>query len=293
MPTPRAFAWASRRFATSSMSGSCSDLPTATPVAARKVLAMPPPTTSWSTFAIRLSSTSSLVETFEPPTTATSGRFGLSSARSSASSSAASSGPAQATGAASATPCVLASARCAVPKASMTNTSQSAAMRAASAGSSFFSPFRKRTFSQQHDLARLRRRGLESVVVEPHRPGRAAPRAPLRRARARARDRARLPSAGRGATSPARARRSRQRCRIVGTAARRRASLVTRPSAIGTLRSSRISTRLPASARSSMRIACRQTPATRRASCRACGSRSPTRCRTRSRPSPACRPGPS
>ena len=129
------------------MSGSCSDLPTATPVAARKVLAMPPPTTSWSTFAIRLSRTSSLVETFEPPTIATSGRFGFSSARSSASSSAASSGPAQATGAASATPCVLASARCAVPKASITNTSQSAAMRAASAGSSFFSPFRKRTFS--------------------------------------------------------------------------------------------------------------------------------------------------
>jgi hypothetical protein len=114
MPTPRALACASRRLATSIMSGSCSDLPTDAPSAARKVFAIPPPTTSWSTFEMRLSSTSSLVETFEPPTTATSGRRGFPRARASASSSAASSGPAQATGAASATPCVLASARCGV-----------------------------------------------------------------------------------------------------------------------------------------------------------------------------------
>ena len=73
--------------ATSSISFSHSDLPTLTPVAARKVLAMPPPTISWSTFSSSDSSTVSLVETLEPPTIATSGRAGFCSARSSASSS--------------------------------------------------------------------------------------------------------------------------------------------------------------------------------------------------------------
>ena len=94
----------------------------------------------------------SLVETLEPPTIATSGRAGCCSARSSASSSPTSSGPAQATGAKRATPCVLASARCAVPKASITNTSHSAAMRRASCSSSFFSPLLKRTFSHRTAL---------------------------------------------------------------------------------------------------------------------------------------------
>ena len=81
---------------------------------------MPPPTISLSTLPSRLSSTVSLVETFEPATIAISGRFGLSSAVSSAISSFISSGPAQATFAKRATPCVLASARCAVPNASIT-----------------------------------------------------------------------------------------------------------------------------------------------------------------------------
>src|SRR5688572_3719158 len=254
MPTPRAFACESRRFATSTMSGSWRDLPTARPVAARKVLAMPPPTTSWSTLATRLSSTWSLVETFEPPTTATSGRLGSSSARPSASSSAASNGPAQATGAARATPCVLASARWAVPKASITNTSQSAAMRAASAGSSFFSPFRKRTFSSSTTSPGA----AEAASSSPSCSRTGLPRIPERALATGASERAgsRSPSFGRprcditSTRAPLSA-----AARIVGAAARSRASLVTRPSAIGTLRSSRISTRLPASARSPMRIA--------------------------------------
>src|SRR5687768_9925054 len=247
MPTPRAFACESRRFATSTMSGSWRDLPTARPVAARKVLAMPPPTTSWSTLATRLSSTWSLVETFEPPTTATSGRLGSSSA-------AASNGPAQATGAARATPCVLASARWAVPKASITNTSQSAAMRAASAGSSFFSPFRKRTFSSSTTSPGA----AEAASSSPSCSRTGLPRIPERALATGASERAgsRSPSFGRprcditSTRAPLSA-----AARIVGAAARSRASLVTRPSAIGTLRSSRISTRLPASARSPMRIA--------------------------------------
>ena len=78
---------------------------------------------------------------------AISGRAGSSSAAASASSSATSSGPAQAMGAKRATPWVEAWARCALPKASMTKTSQSDAMFFASRSSSSFSPALKRTFS--------------------------------------------------------------------------------------------------------------------------------------------------
>ena len=62
----------------------------------------------------------SLVDTLEPATMAASGRAGWASARPSASSSAVISGPAQATGAASASACSVHSLRWAVPKASFT-----------------------------------------------------------------------------------------------------------------------------------------------------------------------------
>ena len=90
------------------------------PAASRKVLAMPPPTISWSTLSARLLRMVSLVDTLLPATIATSGRAGFFSALPSASNSAASKMPAQATGAASATATSEASARCAVPKASFT-----------------------------------------------------------------------------------------------------------------------------------------------------------------------------
>ena len=166
---PRAFALAINRRATSSISASCSDLPTPTPVAARNVLAMPPPTISLSTFSSSDSSTVSLVETFEPPTIATSGRAGFSSALSSASSSPTSSGPAQATLANRATPWVLASARCAVPNASITNTSHSAAIFRASFSSSFFSPLLKRTFSHSTALPGRAVHAVEPVLAQRHR----------------------------------------------------------------------------------------------------------------------------
>ena len=69
---------------------SCSHrlLPTSTPRAARKVLAMPPPMIRWSTLLTRCLSTSSLEETLAPPTTAATGFTGWPSAFSSASSSA-------------------------------------------------------------------------------------------------------------------------------------------------------------------------------------------------------------
>ena len=100
--------------------GSASDLPMRKPVASKKVLAMPPPTISWSTFSANDFRMVSLVETLEPATIAISGRAGFCSALPSASSSAAISGPAQALRAYLAMPCVVASARCAVPNASLT-----------------------------------------------------------------------------------------------------------------------------------------------------------------------------
>ncbi len=90
------------------------------PAASMNVLAMPPPTMSWSTLSESDFRIVILVETLAPATIATNGRFGLASARPSASSSAASSGPAHATLAYFAMPCVVASARWAVPNASFT-----------------------------------------------------------------------------------------------------------------------------------------------------------------------------
>ena len=112
--------WSRIACASPTRSGSASDLPILPPSASTNVLAMPPPTISTSTFAASARRIVSLVETFEPATIATSGRAGSASALPSASSSAASSGPAQATGANFAMPWVVASARCAVPNASLT-----------------------------------------------------------------------------------------------------------------------------------------------------------------------------
>src|SRR5690554_5055876 len=58
-------------------SGSYSDLPTGLPAAAKKVLAIPPPTIIWSQISDNDSNTSSLVETLAPPTIATNGRPGF------------------------------------------------------------------------------------------------------------------------------------------------------------------------------------------------------------------------
>ncbi len=82
--------------ASSTRSASASDLPIGRPAASMKVLAMPPPTISWSTFFASDCRMVSLVDTLEPATIATSGRLGLASALLIASISAASSGPAQA-----------------------------------------------------------------------------------------------------------------------------------------------------------------------------------------------------
>ena len=68
-------------FASPTRSGSASDLPILPPAARMNVLAMPPPTISASTFAASARRIVSLVDTFDPPTMATSGRCGCASAR--------------------------------------------------------------------------------------------------------------------------------------------------------------------------------------------------------------------
>ena len=74
------------------------------PAAAMKVFAIPPPTMIWSAIFEREFNTSNLVETLEPPTIATIGRAGSLMLYLMHLIAAASNGPAQATGANSATP---------------------------------------------------------------------------------------------------------------------------------------------------------------------------------------------
>ena len=95
---------AANSFATGIKSASYKDLPTLWPAAAMNVFAIPPPTMIWSAIFEREFNTSNLVETLEPPTIATIGRAGSFNALPNASNSAANNGPAQATGANSATP---------------------------------------------------------------------------------------------------------------------------------------------------------------------------------------------
>ena len=108
---------------------------------------MPPPTINSSTLPAKALRIVNLEDTLEPATIATKGRLGLAKARLKASNSAAISRPAQAIGANLATPLVVASARWAVPKASLTYTSHRAAIFFASSSLFFFSPTLSRQFS--------------------------------------------------------------------------------------------------------------------------------------------------
>jgi len=117
---PRSFMMSMMAWASLTRSASASESPMRLPSASRKVLAMPPPTISWSTLLASDLRMVSLEDTLEPPTMATSGRFGSCSALPRASISAPMRMPAQATGAYLAMPWVVASARWAVPKASLT-----------------------------------------------------------------------------------------------------------------------------------------------------------------------------
>ena len=94
---PRAFMATMTALASSSRSASAKLLPIFRPAASMKVLAMPPPTISWSTLLAKAFRMVSLVDTLLPATMATRGRRGSDSALAIASISAASSGPAEAT----------------------------------------------------------------------------------------------------------------------------------------------------------------------------------------------------
>ena len=108
---PLASIFSIMRRASSSKSCSAKDLPTLKPLAAKKVLAIPPPTIKPSTLSANVSKTVSLVETLLPPTIAIIGRLGFSNACAKASNSSANNKPAHATGANFATACVEACAR--------------------------------------------------------------------------------------------------------------------------------------------------------------------------------------
>jgi hypothetical protein len=228
------------------------------PAAMMNVLAMPPPTISTSTFAASARRIVSLVETFDPATMATSGRAGEASARPSASSSAAISGPAHATAACFARPCVVASARCAVPKASLTYTSQSFAIFCASSSLSFFSPLFMRQFSSSTTLPGASALCHAPPATQSRTSGTGLPsNSDIRVAMGASESSAfHSPSVGRprcDVTITAAPRSSASR--MAGTDARMRVSSVMLPaSSCGTLRSARMKTFLPRTSMSESRL---------------------------------------
>ena len=102
-----------------SRSGSIREVPTFSPLAARKVLAIAPPMRMASARRRKLATTPILSDTLAPPRTRTNGRSGDSTSRDRTSTSFCSSSPA-AQGSCSATPTTEAWARCTAPKASST-----------------------------------------------------------------------------------------------------------------------------------------------------------------------------
>ena len=126
-------------FAVGTHSSSTRDVPTSSPRASMNVAAMPPPTNSVSTCGAIRWRTASLSDTFAPPNTAANGRAGDSNAAPSICSSRAISSPATA-GRCAVTPTVEACARCAAPKASLTNRSASEASIREKSASFFSSP---------------------------------------------------------------------------------------------------------------------------------------------------------
>ena len=257
---PGSVAFASARRACSTSSSPHSDSPTPCPCAQRNGKHIAPPMITTSARSRKRSITPILSATFAPPITATSGRGGFSRIFVSVRTSRSSSLPA-ALGSRCATPSVLACARCAAPKASSTYTSASSESARASAGSLVVSPASKRTFSSTSSspLAELLGQLLGALADDLGRERHAR----VRSARAGARRRAPATGPPRGAPRGARgARRARgsRRARAAPRSSpaprrcacrRRRAG---RPSASlpsGTLKSTRTSTRLPSTSRSS------------------------------------------
>src|SRR6266511_4146907 len=245
--------------ARSSLSASTRLLPTSTSCAARNVYAIAPPTQMASAFASRFSSTLILSETLAPPMIATNGRAGLPSALPRYSSSFWMRKPAAFSFTNFAMPAVEACARCAVPNASFTQTSASAASSFANPSSFFSSSGWNRRFSRSSTCPSLRSRTSFTT------PSPTQSSARMTSLRSSSESRAAAGSSDsfwRSSGFPF----GRPRCEaritrpraliaywIVGSAARMRASSVTRPcSSSGTLKSTRMKTRLPARSSASM-----------------------------------------
>ena len=167
----------------------------------------------------------------------------------------------------------------------MTKTSHKSAMRFANPSSQSFSPCRKRTFSSSTSSpGATSTPSIQSLINRTSRPSSFDS---VSATGCNENSAVGSPSVGRPrcdmtitAAFPSNA------CCNVGKAARIRASLVTFPALTGTLRSSRMSTRLPDRSRSVMLRAGMMLPILRYAvpaPYRACGSRNPIRCRTRHR----------
>ncbi len=104
----------------STRSASTSEFPVSSPIARKNVQAIAPPIRISSTFGSNASIRSIFPEILAPPSTATNGRFGLSSASPRYLSSCSIRNPITAGLSTRATPSVLACARCADPNASFT-----------------------------------------------------------------------------------------------------------------------------------------------------------------------------
>src|SRR5256712_4716104 len=154
---------ASSSFASARRSGSTSDDPTSSPMAAKKVHAIAPPMSSSSTRGSSERITSILPEIFAPPSTATNGCFGSRSKSPRYWSSFSIKNPATAGLSRWATASVDACARCAEPNASFTYRSPRAAKVLASSGSFCSSPGQKRVFSTSATPPR----GSRRVTVTP------------------------------------------------------------------------------------------------------------------------------
>ena len=193
-----------------------------------------------------------MVDTFEPPTMASIGRTGSCRDFPRVSNSLLSKGPAQARRAARTTPSVDAWARWAVPNASMTYTSHKPAMVRARVSSLLVSPRLNLTFSQRTTWPA----STSTPSSQPDFKLTSIPNNSLRRAATGCRENcsSNSPSTGRPRCDKSNTAAPFSRAiRRVGKAALILASEVICPSLTGTLKSSRIMTRLPARSRFSIR----------------------------------------
>ena len=225
---------------------------------------MPPISTRVSALPASALRVPSLSEILAPPTIATNGRSGLSRTFPSAASSRAMSGPAAGRAKWDATPAVDACARCAVPKASLTYSSASAASRPLSSGSLLSSPASNRMFSRSSTSPGLAAatawRATSPAVSGTNRTGRPTYWASIGATGASDSAGSGLPLARpRWEQAMTMAPRS-ARALTVGAASRTRVSSRTLPSLRGTLRSRRTRTRVPATSRSSIRRSMRHLP---------------------------------